>query len=379
MKCFVIAAGVIVLTFVPWARGYIEAPHTLGQCVRESTNIVLMQVERVNKEKGLVIYKKLQDIKGKHPTVEIKHNIGTRGFHPRESQNIMKWAEPGKKAVFFYNSGGSETCIGTYWYQCYNEGEWWGMSHAEPFLLRTYCGDPEKLVTAVTAILQNKEVIVPCMADGNKDLFHNRKGKMQMMKASLKLLDYNPRRDFVAWGGDGSSDIPEFRTVALVPESSPGWKFFPELSKKTDQSWIGTGFDDSKWRTGNSPIGYGEEEIGKRKGTIVGEKGKPFLFRRVFDVPADLLGQKGVTFRLAVASDDNATVWLNGKLADQDPEPDHEFAYWNREVELPANRFTPGRNVVAVQVRNKTGSSDLYLDMEIVALVPLPKKVETKK
>lgn len=375
MRRLVVATAAI-LGVGSLVQGYVEAPHTLGRCVQESTNIVLVEVARVNKEKGLIIFKKLVDLKGKHPKDEIKHNIGTRGFHAREWQNVMKWAEPGKKAVFFHNGGASETCIGTYWYQCYQEGEWWGMSHAEPFLLRTYCGEPEKLVDAVKAILQGKEVIVPCMADGNMALLHDRKGKMQRMKASLKLQEYNPRRDFVAWGGDGDI-VEEFKTIPLLAESSQGWKFIPEDKTLTNR-WVSFGFDDKAWRTGQAPIGYGEEEIAKRKGTVIADKGRAFFFRREFTVSAELLGQKGVTFRMSVASDDSATVWLNGKLADQDPEPDHEFAYWNRDIELDANRLQPGKNLVAVHVKNQPKSSDLYLDMEIVAQVPLPKKVVPK-
>ena len=101
-----------------------------------------MELTKVNKEKNLLIFKKVADIKGKHPADEIKHNIGQKGFHEREWKNIMAWAEVGKQAVFMYNGDASETCIGTYWYQCYREGEWWGMSHAEPFLLRTFCRRP---------------------------------------------------------------------------------------------------------------------------------------------------------------------------------------------------------------------------------------------
>jgi len=37
------------------------------------------------------------------------------------------------------NGGASETCIGNYWYQIY-PGDWWSMSHGEPFLLRSYAG-----------------------------------------------------------------------------------------------------------------------------------------------------------------------------------------------------------------------------------------------
>ena len=238
-----------LLAAVPAARAYVEIPYSLGRICQESTNIVHVEVVKVNKEKNLIIYKKVEDLKGKHPTNEIKHNIGRRGYHAREWQNVMAWAEPGKRAVFFHNGGASETCIGDYWYQCYPQGEWWGMSHAEPFLLRSYCGDADKLAAAVKQMLAGKEVIVPCMVDGNKDNLHLRKAKMQRLKASMKLQEYDAKRDFVAWGGDGDVDIQEYKTFTLIAESTPGWKFLPQADVKGD-SWRNADFDDSKWRTG---------------------------------------------------------------------------------------------------------------------------------
>jgi hypothetical protein len=375
-RLLLVALGVLCAASL--LQSYVEVPYTLGRIVHESTHIALVEVEKVNKEKNLIYFKKLQDLKGKHPTDEIKHNIGKAGFHPREWQNIMAWAEPGKKAVFFHNGGASETCIGTYWYQAYAGGPWWNMSHAEPFLLRSYAGEVDKLAAAVAAILGGKEVVVSCMADGPKDLLHNRKGKMQLMKASLKLQDYNAKRDFVAFGSDGG-DIQEFKTVVLLAESSPGWKFIPAAQAKAfGNSWQNAVFDDAAWRTGKAPIGYGEVEIGKRQGTTVKEQGENFLFRREFQVPGELLGQKAVTFRLCVASDDSATVYLNGKLAEQDPELDHEPMYWNRDVELAPALLNPGRNLVAVLVKNRPKSSDIFMDMEISALIPLPKKTAPK-
>jgi hypothetical protein len=221
MRHALTGACVVVLALAPGALAYIEAPHTLGRCVHESSNIVLLEVEKLDRDKGLIIYKKLRDLKGKYPEAQVKHNIGKRGFHPREWQTVMAWAAPGKKAVFFLNGNASETCIGTYWYQCYREGPWWGMSHAEPFLLRTYCGDPEKLSDAVVAIAAGKEVVVPCMADQNKQQLHERKGKLQLLKASLKRIDYNAKRDFVAFGGD-AHDIPQYMEIPAVVEGQGG-------------------------------------------------------------------------------------------------------------------------------------------------------------
>ena len=158
------------------AAAYIEVPHTLGKCVGDSTNIVLLELTKVNKEKNLLIFKKVGDIKGNHPAAEVKHNIGQKGFHEREWKNIMAWAEPGKRAVFMYNGDASETCIGGYWYQCYREGEWWGMSHAELFLLRTFVGDPDRLAELCTRMLKGEEVIATCFADGARSSCTSAKG-----------------------------------------------------------------------------------------------------------------------------------------------------------------------------------------------------------
>jgi hypothetical protein len=203
------------------AHAYIEAPHSLGQVISLSSNVILVRVEKVDKTNNLIIYKKVKDLKGQHPTDTIKHNIGKGGYNPREWQYTMDWAEPGKTAVFFHNGGAGETCIGNYWYQVGANGEWWGLTHGEPFLLRSYCGNVEKLANAVTDINAGKEVVVPCMVDGNKDDLHVRKAKIQRLRASLKLGDYNAKRDFVGWGGE------DFRRL----NGMPGFTHYSALSR----------------------------------------------------------------------------------------------------------------------------------------------------
>src|SRR5262249_12000111 len=180
------------------------------------------------------------------------------------------------------------------------------LSHAEPFLLRTYFGDAEKLAAAVARIQEGKEVVIPCLADGKKEELHERKGKLQRLKASLARGNYDARRDFVGFGpGDGDEPVVEYKTITLLPQSTAGWKFLPEReAARAGNSWKNPDFDDANWRRGKAPIGYGEDEIAKRKGTTVAEQGVNFLFRRVVEVPSDLLAAKGVTFRLCVASDD---------------------------------------------------------------------------
>jgi hypothetical protein len=197
-----VVIGAAALSAIPSSHAYVEAPMSFGAIIAQSSNILLMRVEAVDREKNLIIYRKIKDIKGVHPQEVIKHNIGRGGLRPDEWKPQMQWAEPGRIAAFFHNGGASETCIGNWWYQAYGGGEWWNHSHAEPFLLRSYCGPPEKLAGIIPQILEGKEVIVPCMVDGNKDDLHNRKAKIQRLKVSLKLQDYNPKRDFVGWGGE---------------------------------------------------------------------------------------------------------------------------------------------------------------------------------
>src|SRR5260370_23415006 len=144
--CLGFVAGTAILCWpVRQAHAYVEAPHSFGQVVNLSTNVLLMSVEKVDKAKRIIIYRKVRDLKGKHPTDVIRHSLASNGFHEREWKYPMEWAEVGKTAVFFHNGGASETCIGTYWYQAYNGGDWWTFRHGEPVLLPTDSGQGWKL------------------------------------------------------------------------------------------------------------------------------------------------------------------------------------------------------------------------------------------
>lgn len=216
------ALSLAAISLIPTrSSAYVEAPMSLGSVLAQSTNVVLMTITKVDKQQNLIIYQKVQDIKGKHNQEVIKHNIGRGGLRAGEWEEIMKWAEVGKKAVFFHNGGASETFIGVTWYQAYPQGEWWGMSHGEPFMLRSYAGKVDKLPGIVSDMLANKEVIVPCMVDGDKEAIHKKIARVQRLKASLKIQDYNPKRDFVGWGGEDIrrlQGMPGFDRIAALPK-----------------------------------------------------------------------------------------------------------------------------------------------------------------
>jgi hypothetical protein len=235
-------------------------------------------------------------------------------------------------------------------------------------MTRTYYGDVAKLISGLEEMLQGKEVVIRCMADGPRETLEKRTAKLQTMKASLKLIDYNPKRDVVALLGDAASLAASDsgrETTTLLAAGSEGWKITAATGVSGEQ-WQKADFDDKAWTPAKTPVGYGEPEISNRKGTLIKEHGQAMLFRRTVEIPADLLARKGLKFELKVASDDSATIWLNGKPA-ADEKADHEFRYWNQTVPLPADAFKAGRNVIAVLVRNTAKSSDLYLDLELTA------------
>jgi hypothetical protein len=189
------------------AFAYIEAPMTLGDVVNQSNMITIMRVKSVEKSKNLIIFDKVEDIKGKFPTAIARHVI-TGQLKEGEVKTVLDWAEPGKTAIFFAKDGACEMCLDNYWYQIYKNGEdLYGMSHGEPFLLRSYAGKADRLPPFVRGIMDGREVVVPAMED-NKELLHKRAAKVMRMKASLKLMTYDPKRDFVGWGDEDIRRIP---------------------------------------------------------------------------------------------------------------------------------------------------------------------------
>jgi hypothetical protein len=195
--CLLFGAG------APRAHAYIDVPpHTLGHMCSYSTDIVVLRVEKVDKEKKVVFYRKVQELKGKWPAEVVRHHVVSKDVEP-----ILQWAEPGKTAISFYVKTAhfaSYTYIDGCWYIsrlfCIDSkiiddvGKWeaYWVRHSQ---LRTFSGKPDQLTTAVAAVLKGEEVVVPCLvADRIEDLAAGR-GKAQKMRASLKRLDYNVKRD----------------------------------------------------------------------------------------------------------------------------------------------------------------------------------------
>ena len=359
IACGCLWAGAMLLALAmpaDRARAYVEVAYALGRIMEESTNILVMQVESVDKQKGLIVYRKVRDLKGTNRGDQIKHDIGQRGFAPREWQNVMAWAEVGKTAVFFHQGGAGECCIDNYWYQVY-AGDWWAMSHAEPFFLRSYCGKPDNLATAVEAMLRGQEVAVPCMVDGDKNTLHLRTGKMQRMKVGLKLQDYNPKRDFAGWG------VEEFRVILGMPgftHYAPLARVDPDASGVAAVDFDGDGKTDfllygpSKLallqNAGGSfsEVSLGQDVTGARAAAWADSNGdgRPDLVLATPFGPRLFLNQGGGAFKEVPNAlpplayyDLTAAAWID---YDGDGRPDILLADGFRGLRLYRNKGVPG-------------------------------------
>src|SRR5262249_39412277 len=130
----IIVLAAFLATAPAWA--YVDGSPTLGPVIRESANIYVVEVVKVNVEKRVIFYRKVADLKGPAAPAEIRHALSD-GCHLREPKTVLDLAEPGRLAVCFANGNIVRTCLGQYWYestaiQAEGGAAWWRMSRGLP-------------------------------------------------------------------------------------------------------------------------------------------------------------------------------------------------------------------------------------------------------
>jgi hypothetical protein len=193
-----LAAG--LLTAWP-AAAYIKAPpQTLGSVCLESDHVCVLKVDKVDAEKGVIHFKHVEQLKGKHDGGTVKHLItpdlgeGIDRTKGNAAKIILDWAAEGKMAVMFYFTGGNSrghVYIDGYWYWIVGVRDNpanWVAAGGEPTQLTTYCGAADKLRDAVEKILKGEEVVVPVMSGENRADLLQRRAKVQDARASLKIV-----------------------------------------------------------------------------------------------------------------------------------------------------------------------------------------------
>ncbi len=202
------------------AQAYITAPVTsLGQLCSWSTYVTVLQVEKVSKEKGIIIYRKVKDLKGKYPKDTVKHVFDLKNtpahkgpgdvpVRPDEKdwRHAIEWAEAGKTAVMFslkYDPYGDfgHTYIDGCWYATMcpprDWEHWYSIYSDAGCLSRWHAGATGRLIPALEAVLAGKEAIVPVLVKGTREELRQGRGQLEGMKISAHIGDFNPKRDLV--------------------------------------------------------------------------------------------------------------------------------------------------------------------------------------
>ena len=63
-------------------QAYVDVSPTLGWLVKDADSIAVLQIDKINFEKRMIIFKKVADLKGTFPHDIAKHHL-VGGFHPR--------------------------------------------------------------------------------------------------------------------------------------------------------------------------------------------------------------------------------------------------------------------------------------------------------
>lgn len=164
-------------------------------------------------------------------------------------------------------------------------------------------------------------------------------------------------------------------TTTVISQNSI-WKYLDDGSDQ-GTTWRDTAFDDSGWASGPAILGYGEPAIATTVsyGPTPSTKYRTTYFRKSITLAntAEILSGS-----IEVKRDDGAVVYLNGTEIDRTSMPTGTINYQTlatnasddgagfHTLNIPANLFLDGNNVIAVEVhQGSDGSSDLQFDLKL--------------
>ncbi|MFP2929904.1 endo-1,3-alpha-glucanase family glycosylhydrolase [Pyxidicoccus sp. 3LG] len=186
--------------------------------------------------------------------------------------------------------------------------------------------------------------------------------------------------------GEPAPEAPAVRASALSSEwvaAGSAWRY-ADTGADLGTAWTAVGFQDSTWKQGNAPLGYGESGLGTTvsHGPDATNKFVTTYFRRSFSVADPTLVSE---LNVRLQRDDGAVVYLNGTEVLRSNLPTgtvHYRTYASTAVGVPleeaawhSHTLSPGvlragNNVIAVELHQAAAnSSDLRFDLELSATV----------
>lgn len=173
-----------------------------------------------------------------------------------------------------------------------------------------------------------------------------------------------------------------FADNVVLKMGAKEWKYL-DTGDDPGEKWSTTDFDDSKWKSGQAPLGYGDEDIKQKVsfGDDETDKHVTTFFRRTVNI-GDASAAKQFQFQLIC--DDGCIAYINGKEAFRHNMPPGKVTFDSMAPatvfnELERHKFTflaapeklkSGPNTIAVRVHQRgKESSDLAFDMSLTTLL----------
>lgn len=208
------------------------AIYTLGFVVTQSAHIAVLQVDKVSRDKRVLLFRKTADLKGRFPSEECKVQV-TDGFRSHEPHLFLGWADPGRTAIAFSDGTTTQICLGTLWYEIVARPEvpgWWTMTHLQSNLSYAYHGSTARLARAVADMIAGKEAVISVVGYSGdsanqrrqlfKNVFRGSDETIVRQKASLKMpsfaYDYTPSL-MLGPGAGGPEDVPPLLDALKQP------------------------------------------------------------------------------------------------------------------------------------------------------------------
>jgi HEAT repeat protein len=164
-----ISSGALFVLLLCPANGsaYIDSPAeglTLPKLVLEFRTIRVLQVEKMDLERGAIVFKSIERIQGHPDSQTVKHSVKYDGAVPGELKNVR----PGSKAIFFSGDGYKRgiTLIDGAWYISNyngNSGWWYIAGTAAHYDFNcVFIGSVAELTEAVKKLHRGDDVVVRC-------------------------------------------------------------------------------------------------------------------------------------------------------------------------------------------------------------------------
>ena len=175
----------------------------------------------------------------------------------------------------------------------------------------------------------------------------------------------------------------------LLELGAKEWKYL-DTGDDPGNDWNKAEFDDSKWKSGQALLGFGDDDIKQTISFGDDDENKRTctFFRRTVEVKDPSSAKK---FLGKLICDDGCVVYVNGEEVHRFNLPDGkvksdtnakmtsggELERLEMTVLVDPAKFKPGKNIIAIRVHQATpNSSDLAFDMSLEAL-PDDEAVET--